>query len=461
MKKGKGVDIVINFSQLKKEDETFYSLGEKFIKGIVKELKPFLGQRIGKYVKIKTADIGKDIGEIDMSQAKGLIVDPLTLSKIKVSSILKPDIGVFIFDPFHTGIYDDPSLKVYGIFDTTEINRVDEKKLLLNRLLFFIVSILKGTGGYLEEDLTYNIKSYKVNPYLLNESGVLFLNDLKDAFFSMKKLEKNLKMAQEEYKLYRYKLREKMVIKDKKRMQEEILKEYREFNSKFLGKIPLSFSSVLFAYDSPVKRDIFKRWFLEDFVLKVFKDIRVQSFSVYSHEEGRDFFGFVPNNLAGEDILFGVLPENQGNVVVLEEIPSSPEFFEKLLHYVNTGKVVSYGRRVEFYAPAILILFIDIERFRKFKNYLSFSYMFKIPDPFVQEDILNLFSIILTNFMGTTYQGKEIKITYDALSFLKNIIIEYENIGDVVFLLRDVLSKLGSSSIITKGLLQDTVRRLS
>ncbi len=447
------IEILINFSKIKKENEEVFSQGEKLIKTLIKELKAFLSPQVGKLFKINTTNIGKEIEDLDISRFKGFVVDPSTLRllKEKLGSEFS-EIDVVIFNPFEVDICIDPNIYIYGIFNLNTGNLLSEKYKFLDNFIFFIISLMKRYNLYREEEFVYTVNKNSRFIYNDNKDEVNFINNLKGVIKHILARRKDLKDIREKYTLYNYKLREKLVIKDPQRRGKEIIQSLRDY-SEGIKKRCKPFPSLLFVYENSIHRDIFREWFLEKFLSSTLKDIPIQHFSVYSFQDAKEFFGYIPVNLKGEEIVWGEIFENQGNIILLEDIPSSYEFFERLFYYTALGKLSPYGKKIEIVAPSVFVMFLSKENFEKFKNYLSFTYIFKIPDPFLGKDPFTILSLILQLYMKNI---ENITITYEALSFLEEVSLSY-GVMPIIFALKNIYTN--SLKTLKKSDLQEALRQ--
>ncbi len=446
------IEILINFSKLKIENEEIFSQGEKLVKALVKELRAFLPSRITKSFKINTTNIGREIEDLDISKFKGFIVDPATLNTLKEE--LKSDISkldVLIFDPLGSDVYTDPYIDIYGTFNIDIGTLLSEKYGFLENFIFFIISLMKKYNLYNEEDFVYTVRKTLGSPYT-DKKGVIFVNSLKRVVRHIIDRKEDLRDIREKYKLYNYKLREKLVIKDPQRKGKEIIQSLMDY-SKEMAKEYDVFPSMLFIYENSIHRDIFRGWFLDNFLPYALKGIPIQHFSVYSPQDAREFFGYIPVSLREEEIVWGEVFENQGSILLLEDVPSSYEFFERLFYYTTLGKLSPYGKKIEVIAPSVFMMFLDEEKFKKFKNYLSFSYIFKVPNPFIGKDPTTILSLILKLYR----QDREsLNITYEAVSFLEEALLLY-GVVPIIFSLKNIYTD--SLEVLKKGDLQEILKQ--
>ncbi len=450
------IEILVNFSELKSENEELFTQGEKLIKSLVKEFKTFFSQDLNKSFKINITNIGKPLEEIDLSRFRGFILDPLTLSKLE--KIRDSFLDVFLFDPLGLPYNESISTFIYGVFDINAKNNLKDKFFVIDNLIFYAVSLTKKYNIYLEDKFIFPINIQNFNPYVRSKEGILFLNEFKKIAQNIKDLSKSLKKIREEYKLFSYKLREKNVIKNKKKMQEEILSIILEYSNILMEKNYISNISLLFIYKDTIYRDVFRQWLFKEILSKNILDAPYCNFSVYSPSEGREIFGFIPNNLSEEEIIPGILFENQGNVIILEDLPDSYEFYEKLLFFLNFDRILPYGKKVEIYAPSVTMAFIDHKKFMKFKKYLPFPHIFNIPSPFPRENLLEFLSVIISSYGKTQNKKKDLFITYEAFSYFEKALFDH-GIETIILTLRELITHLDSSNIIRKELFQEFLNR--
>ena len=448
MTKKSSIEILVNFSQLKNEEEELFSQGEKLLKSLIKESKAFFPSNLSKTFKVNMTNIDESPEKLDLSKYKGFILDPLTLSLVKNKISNVENLNVLLFNHSNANMVD-LLVPIHGIFGIDVGTILEEKFSFFETFMRFVFFLLKAQGVYKEEDFTYTIYPDKTNIYLKTNVGSGFLIELKNIFRNIKRNVALLDKVRENYKLYTYKLREKNVIKDKKRRQEEILKSLLEYSVVQDVSI-FSLPSVLFVYKSSIERDIFRKWFFNEFLSNIDLHLPYVNFSAFSSEDSRDLFGFIPVNLEENDIKWGMLFENQGSIVILDELPETEEFFERLSFYVKTKKLVPYGRRVEVPAPFVLISFIDRNRFIKYRKYLSFPYIWDLPHPLPNDNILTFVS----NTMFMYNREYPLKITYEALSFLK-VMLNLHGEEVVVSILGTLFFHLDPSFILTKRGLQD------
>ncbi len=451
MKKG-NIEVLVNLSGLKKEDKELFSKGEKLLKNLIKELKTFLPHNATKTVKINVQNIAKELSEMDLSKYHGFILDPSTLSLLKERIPDNERLRILVYDPLNTIDFTNLSLRIYGVFGQEIEDHLEERCRLLDLLRKFFISLMKHYNVYKEEDFVYTI-SGTLFPYLKEERGLEFLNSLKESMLKIKERENELRQIRENYKLYTYKLREKFVIKDKQRMYRELINALLKYSNKNEGNSS-PFPSLLFVYEHPVHRDVFREWFLKEFLPYGLKEIEYKSFSPYSSEDGKEIFGYIPNSYRDEELILGGIFENQGNIVILEDLPSSEEFFERLFVYTNTGRIFPYGQRIEIFAPVLLLAFLEKEKFEKFGNYISFSYIFHIPPLFSRKEPMSFLCTLLY-----LYNIEKIRVTYDALSLLEDFFSK-EDLGFFVLPLRGLFTEIGTSKILTREILQDFLRQL-
>ncbi len=446
-KKG-SIEILVNFSQLKRENEELFSQAEKLLKSLIKELKSSSPLNMVKTFKVNTTNIGRPIEELDLSKYKGFILDPSTLSLVKDKVDDIENLDVLLFNPSGEDI-QDLLVPIHGVFGTDAGTVLEERFDFFKAFIRFISSLLRIQGLYKEEDFIYTIYPNKTDIYLKTGIGTEFLLGLKKVFRDIKKNIAILDKVRENYKLYTYKLREKSVIKDRKRRQEELLGSLLEYNTlQNVDTIPLP--SVLFVYKSSIERDIFRKWFFDKFLPNIDLPLPYVNFSVFSSEDSKELFGFIPVNLGESDIRWGMLFENQGSMVILDELPDTEEFFERLSFYVKTKKLLPYGRRIEMPATSILISFIEKDRFIKYRKYLSFPYIWDLPHPLPYDNLLTFISNVMFMY------GKEypLKITYEALTFLK-IMLDLYGEEDVISMLGTLFFHLDPSFVLNKQRLQD------
>ena len=446
-KKG-SIEILVNFSQLKNEEEELFSQAEKLLKYLIKESKAFFPSNLTKTFKVNLTNIGKPIEELDLSKYRGFILDPSTLSLVREKVDNIEDLNVLLFDPSGESI-PDLLVPIHGVFGMDVGTVLEERFSFFEAFIRFVLSLTKLQGIYREEDFTYTVYPGGTDIYFKTSIGTGFLLELKRIFRDIKKDTPLLDKVRENYKLFTYKLREKGVIKDRKRRQEELLKSLLEY-SDTQDTNSLSLPSVLFVYKSPIERDIFRKWFFGKFLSNIDLHLPYVNFSAFSSEDSKDLFGFIPVNLGENDIIWGMLFENQGSMVILDELPDTEEFFERLSFYVKTKKLFPYGRRVEISAPSILISFIDKNKFIKYRKYLSFPYIWDLPHPLPYDNIL----AFISNVMFMYNREHPLKITYEALSFLK-VMLSLHGEEDVISILGTLFFHLDPSLALTKEELQD------
>ncbi len=447
------IEILINFSKIKKEDEEAFAKGEKLVKALIKELKAFLPLQVGKIFKINTTNIGREIEDLDISKFKGFVVDPATLEFIreKCKSGFS-EVDVVIFNPFEMDVCIDPNVFIYGLFNLDTGNSLFGKYKFLENFIFFIISLMKKYNLYKEEEFVYTVKRNARFIYNDNKDEINFINNLKRIAKHILTRREDLKDIREKYMLYNYKLREKLVIKDPQRKGKEIIQSLRDY-SEGIKREYKPFPSLLFVYESSIHRDIFREWFLGKFLPSTLKDIPIQHFSVYSSQDAKEFFGYIPVNLKGEEIIWGEIFENQGNILLLEDVPPSYEFFERLFYYTALGKLSPYGKKIEIVAPSVFVMLLSKKDFEKFKDYLSFTYIFKIPDPMSGKDPFTILSLILQLYMKDM---EGVNITYEALSLLEEVSLSY-GIMPIIFALKNIYTD--SLKTLKKSDLQEILRQ--